>query len=180
MRKQVRPLITVATLGVLAASYQFGTAAETGLVLDMPIATAAPEAVSTEPAPSESAIAEVEPSPSSSASSSTGATKAPVSATKAPAAQPTKAPVAVSKTATGALIEYKYGSIQLEVTGASSKINDVTVLVGTGSDAKYKTLIQSLAEYAVAANGSNFGNVTGATFTTNAFKQALDSAVAKL
>jgi uncharacterized protein with FMN-binding domain len=179
VRKQARAATTVATMGVLLASYQFGTAAETGLVLDMPMAIAAPEAVPTEPAVSETAGAEVASTPSSSASSSAGETKAPVAATKAPAAKPTKAPV-VAKTATGALIEYKYGSIQLEVTGASSKISDVTVLVGTGSDAKYKTLIQSLAEYAVAANGSDFGNVTGATFTTNAFKQALDSAIAKL
>jgi uncharacterized protein with FMN-binding domain len=36
-----------------------------------------------------------------------------------------------------------------------------------------------LAEAAVNANGSNFGNVSGATFTTQAFKQALESALGK-
>ncbi|MEY4322130.1 MAG: hypothetical protein RL167_858, partial [Actinomycetota bacterium] len=30
------------------------------------------------------------------------------------------------------------------------------------------------------ANGSNFANISGATFTTAAFKQALDSAISKL
>lgn len=181
MRTGARSLITVATLGVLAASYQFGTTAETGLILGMPAATAtpvesAPAVVPTEAAPVESSPVSAAPSASSSASAP-ATTSSP---TKAPAATPTKAPVAAAKTATGAAIDYKYGTVQLKVTKASGAITDVSVLVGFGSEPKYTDLINSLAQYAVEANGSNFGNVSRATLTTNAFKQALDSAIAKL
>lgn len=174
MRTQARALITVATLGVLAASYQFGTAAQTGLLLGMPEATAAP-APEVVPAP---AVSPTESAPS--AAPSTSASANPVAPTKAPSAAPTKTPVLAAKTATGAAIAYKYGTIQLEVTQSSGKITDVNVLVGTGSEPQYTSLISNLAQYAVTANGSNFGNVSRATFTTNAFKQALDSAIAKL
>jgi uncharacterized protein with FMN-binding domain len=36
-----------------------------------------------------------------------------------------------------------------------------------------------LVQYAIAANGSNFANLQGATYTTNAFKQSLEAALAK-
>lgn len=36
-----------------------------------------------------------------------------------------------------------------------------------------------LVQYAIAANGSNFNNLGGATYTTQAFQQALDNALAK-
>lgn len=179
MRTGARALITVATMGVLAASYQFGTAAQTGLILGMPTAApveTAPVSAPAEAAPSANAPVSTAPSASSSASAP-AATSSP---TKAPTATPTKAPVAAAKTATGAAIEYKYGTVQLKVTKASGAITDVSVLVGFGSEPKYTDLINSLAQYAVAANGSNFGNVSRATLTTTAFKQALDSAIAKL
>lgn len=173
MRTQARSLITVATLGVLAASYQFGTAAQTGLILGVPAATAAP--VESAPAAESSPV-----SAAPSASSSASASAAKSSPTKAPAATPTQVPVTAAKTATGAAIDYKYGTVQLEVTKSSGTITDVNVLVGYGSGPQYTDLIASLAQYAVEANGSDFGNVSRATLTTNAFKQALDSAIAKL
>jgi hypothetical protein len=36
-----------------------------------------------------------------------------------------------------------------------------------------------LISAAISANGSGFGNLGGATYTTNAFKQALDNALGK-
>lgn len=182
MRTQARSLITVATLGVLAASYQFGTAAETRLLLGAPAATAAPGVVPPEASPKTSASASSATSATSSAAPT--ATKTPSAVGPQPTATktttPTKAPMTAAKTATGAAIDYKYGTVQLKVTQSSGAITDVSVLVGFGSGPQYTDLIASLAQYAVAANGSNFGNVSRATLTTNAFKQALDSAIAKL
>jgi uncharacterized protein with FMN-binding domain len=37
-----------------------------------------------------------------------------------------------------------------------------------------------LKDAAIQANGSNFGNLSGATYTTDAYKQAVDSALSKL
>lgn len=184
MRKQARSLIAVATLGVLAASYQMGTAAETGLLVGAPVApidttgSATPSATPSDTAGSVTPQPSATPTTGSTAASSPAATKGPTPApTKT--ATPTKAPVASAATQTGAAINYKYGTVQLEVTKASGKITDVNVLVGYGSGPEYNSVIAGLAAYAISANGSNFGNVSRATFSTNAFKQALDSALAK-
>jgi uncharacterized protein with FMN-binding domain len=37
-----------------------------------------------------------------------------------------------------------------------------------------------LVEATIQAQGSGFGNISGATFTTEAYKQALNSAISKL
>jgi uncharacterized protein with FMN-binding domain len=37
-----------------------------------------------------------------------------------------------------------------------------------------------LAKAAVTVNGTNFANVSGATYTSNAFRKSLESALAKL
>ena len=180
MRNQARSFVAVATLGLLAASYQMGTAAETGLL----IASPAPTTTSGSATPTQSSTDAAAPSttsaPSVSATAAPTKTSAPApTTTPTKTAAPTKAPVASATTQTGAAINYKYGTVQLEVTKASGKITDVTVLVGYGSGPEYNSVIAGLATYAISANGSNFGNVSRATFSTNAFKQALDSALAK-
>lgn len=178
MRTAARSLITVATLGVLAASYQFGTSAQTGLLLGMPSATAN---TSGSPEPTADASGLATPSATPTAGATAGATSSAAATTppKTPTTAPTKAPVAVATTKTGAAIDYKYGTVQLEVTKSSGLITDVNVLVGFGSGPEYNAVIAGLAAYAISANGSDFANVSRATFSTTAFKQALDSALAK-
>ena len=183
MRKQVRSIVAVATLGLLAASYQMGTAAETGLLIGAPATDTSGSATPT-PANSANPTPVASASATPTAGATAGATPAPAATkTAAPTATktatPTKAPVAAASTQTGAAINYKYGTVQLEVTKSSGKITDVTVLVGYGSGPQYDSVIAALPAYAVSANGSNFGNVSRATFSTTAFKQALDSALAK-
>jgi uncharacterized protein with FMN-binding domain len=82
-------------------------------------------------------------------------------------------------TATGSAIDYRYGTVQVSVTKANGKITNVT-MVQSGATAGREQAFPTLIQAAVSANGSNFGNLSGATFTTDAFKQALDSAVKKL
>jgi len=70
------------------------------------------------------------------------------------------------------------GQVQLSVTktnGVISSINLDTASATGGRQGAFSYLVQA----AVAANGSNFGNASGATYTTNTFKQALDSALSK-
>ena len=84
-----------------------------------------------------------------------------------------------TKTATGAAINYNFGTIQLEVTKSNGKITAVNLIqaqASAGRDQAFSYLVTD----AIKANGSNFGNLSGATYTTNAFKQALDSAISKL
>lgn len=84
-----------------------------------------------------------------------------------------------SKTATGDAVESGFGQVQVKVTKSNGKITAVELVQAnatSGRESAFPTLVQA----ALDSNGSNFGNVSGATYTTNAFKKALDSALSKL
>ena len=83
------------------------------------------------------------------------------------------------QTATGDAINYIYGTVQLSVTKDNGKITAVDLVQATATAGREQAF-SYLQGYAVDANGSNFGNLSGATYTTDAFKQALDSAISKL
>lgn len=85
----------------------------------------------------------------------------------------------VDKTVQGEPITYQYGTIQVEVVRSGGKISAVNLLKAEATDGRVAAF-PSLVQAAITAQGSNFGNVSGATFTTDAFKLALDSAVSKL
>ncbi|MFM6980111.1 MAG: FMN-binding protein [Micrococcales bacterium] len=83
------------------------------------------------------------------------------------------------KTVQGDAIQYRYGTVQVEVVRTSGKISAINLLQSdatAGREQAYPILVQ----YALDAQGTNFGNLSGATFTTDAFKQALNSAISKL
>ncbi len=84
-----------------------------------------------------------------------------------------------SKTATGDAIESGFGQVQVKVTKENGKITSVEMVQANatnGRESAFSTLIQA----AIDANGSSFGNLSGATYTTEAFKKSLDSAISKL
>ena len=83
------------------------------------------------------------------------------------------------KTATGDAISYQYGTVQLAVTTENSKITKID-LVQSGATAGREQAFSYLVTDAITANGTSFSNLSGATFTTDAFKQALESAISKL
>lgn len=86
---------------------------------------------------------------------------------------------AVSGTATSDAIPYQFGQVQLSVTEVKGKITAIdpgTSSATAGREAAFSYLVQD----AITAQGTNFGNVSGATYTTDAFKQALSSALSKL
>ena len=105
----------------------------------------------------------VRPSASSSASSSTAVT----------------APVQNSNTADGSVVQSGYGTVQVQVTKTAGKISDVTMLLSNATNGR-SAAFSYLVKYAIDANGSSFANLSGATYTTNAFKKSLDAALAKL
>lgn len=64
------------------------------------------------------------------------------------------------------------------MTKTGSKITDIT-LVQAGANHGREGTFPYLVQYALDAQGTGFGNITGATFTTDAFKSALSSALGK-
>ena len=212
MRKGTKSFISILSLGVVAAGYQVGQAAEisSGFSASAPISggttsgstapiasgtTSAgsetrntPAAVST-PAATPAANAAVVPAKSTTSSSAqaSAATPAAVSTPKATPAAPAPAPAATtaapapaatSTTKTGSAINYRYGTVQVSVTKANGKITAVNLLQ-QGATGGRQGAFPYLVQYAIQANGTSFGNLGGATYTTDAFKQSLESALAK-
>ncbi|MFM7030863.1 MAG: FMN-binding protein [Micrococcales bacterium] len=83
-----------------------------------------------------------------------------------------------SGTKTSDAIPYQFGQVQLTVTEANGKITAIDYSNSSASNGREQAY-PYLVQYAIKANGSNFGNLSGATYTTQAFQQALDNALAK-
>jgi uncharacterized protein with FMN-binding domain len=81
--------------------------------------------------------------------------------------------------ATGDAFQYQFGVIQLKVTEKNGKITAVDLVQATANNGR-EAAFPYLVKYAIASQGSSFANLSGATYTTDTFKQALDSAIAKL
>jgi uncharacterized protein with FMN-binding domain len=87
-------------------------------------------------------------------------------------------PAPTGNAQSGDAISYRYGTVQVSVTKSGSSITEITMLQ-QGATGGRKQVYPTLISWAKAANGSNFSNYSGATFTTDAFKLSLDSALAK-
>ena len=208
MRKGTKSFVSILSLGLVAAGYQAGQAAEisSGFSASAPISggttsgSTAPIASGTTSAGSETlntpaavatpaATAAVVPAKSTTSSSTqaSAATPAAVSTPKATSSAPAPAPAATTAapapaatgtTKTGSAINYRYGTVQVSVTKANGKITAVNLLQ-QGATGGRQGAFPYLVQYAIQANGTSFGNLGGATYTTDAFKQSLESALAK-
>lgn len=84
-----------------------------------------------------------------------------------------------TKTVSGDAIEYRYGVVQLEVTATNGKIEKIAEVQATASSG-YMQAFSYLNEMALKAQSADFGNLSGATFSSEAYAQALSSALNKL
>ena len=84
-----------------------------------------------------------------------------------------------AQTVTGDAINYRYGTMQLEITASAGKITNINEIQATTSRG-YEQAVPLLHQAALSASSANFGNVSGATFASDAYKQALASAISKL
>jgi uncharacterized protein with FMN-binding domain len=197
VRKSAIIAVSAISLSAISVSYAKGVTPEAtnGLAPLDPAATssAAPSASSsTAPQPSSSASSSASSAPQPSASKSTGsgsgsttAPKPKPSATKTTAPKPSAStpPAPVVKTVNSDVINYVTNglqkNLQIAVTFSGTTITDIQILQGdtnNGIGKAYPVLIKA----AIAAQGNNFGNYTGATYTTNAFKNAVANAIGKL
>lgn len=84
-----------------------------------------------------------------------------------------------TKTVSGDAIEYRYGVVQLEVTATDGKIEKINEIKATSSRG-YMGAFPYLNEMAIKAQSADFGNLSGATFSSKAYAEALASALSKL
>jgi uncharacterized protein with FMN-binding domain len=156
----------------MGASWSIGQAAESGLSLDT--AGTANTAGPTET---------VQPTESASPSQDAGTGQAAETATPTPT--PTKTAAAAGKSVTkksdpiSYVAEKRSGTMQISVTKSGSTITAIDIISGGTEGGQWASVPSMLAQYAVEAQGSDFGNISRATHTTDAFKEALDNALAK-
>mgnify|MGYP006078557981 CR=1 FL=1 len=134
------------------------------------------EPATTSPAPGQPATTAPEPSNTATSTAKPGKT-----ATAAPAApaEPAESAAPVTATVSSDPITYKYGVVQISMTtvdGAITKINMLQGDASNGRDSAYRTLIDAT----IQNQSTNYGNISGATFTVDAFKKAVDNALLKL
>ena len=124
------------------------------------------------------------PAEAPAAVDNTAPTETPAEPTPSESAVAGPAPVEqvaepIEKTVTSDLVTYEYGVIQIGMTAVDGTLTNVEVLQGDtsfGRDQTYSALIRAT----ISAQGTNFGNYSGATFTTEAFRSAVANALGKL
>ena len=158
----------VATTIALALLFSFKTPADNGSTLGpLAVVSPAPDA-STGPVASEP--------PGPAARLAPGATPPPgatPAATKAPAKKG-------SGTFTGALVPEPFGEVQVQITMSGGKITDVTALqLPTHGRSGFisQSVAPILQSEALAAQSANIDTVSGATYTSDAYAQSLQSAI---
>lgn len=183
MRSTTKSILTVVSVGLIAASYKFGIesyAAQNGQLASLG-GQVAPTEIASPSAPNTSAGGNTEAptTPSQTSGSKPAATSAAEPTTPAKPAKPaTTGGSASTVTKSGDPIDYNFGTYQVSVTKTNGAITAVDLIQGSYTRVPNGTNAW-LAASAVASQGSSFGNISRATFTTIAFKNALDSALAK-
>jgi uncharacterized protein with FMN-binding domain len=116
---------------------------------------------------------------------SAAATPAPSTGGVAPSAlagtQSSAAAAYADGTATGSVISTRYGDVQVEVTISGGAIVDVTALQLPDRDGRSRSIASQaepiLREEALTAQSANIDLLSGATYTSDAYAQSLQSAL---
>ncbi len=164
-----RAILAIATTALgLALLFSFKTPAETASALGPGHGPVAPVG-STVPGASSPAPVVATPAPLA------GGTAGPASTP-----QPSKVASKGNGTFTGAAVQEPFGQVQVQITMSAGKLTDVTVLQ-MSTHGRSGFISQSAApilhDEAVAAQSANIDLVSGATYTSDAYAQSLQSAL---
>jgi uncharacterized protein with FMN-binding domain len=81
--------------------------------------------------------------------------------------------------ATSDSYESGFGPVQLKVTEEAGKITAIDLVQARATGGREQAF-SYLVQEALSANGATFSNISGATYTTEAFKSALNDAISKI
>jgi uncharacterized protein with FMN-binding domain len=119
---------------------------------------------------------------SSSSSSTTGANGTAASTTATTSA--TTSASETTRSAVGSDVQYQYGDIELKVTMTGGNITDVAVVREDITDPHSQQIdeyaVPDLRSQALSAQSAKLDGVSGASFTSAAYEQSLQSALDKL
>jgi uncharacterized protein with FMN-binding domain len=124
-----------------------------------------------------------ETAPPTTASSSTGASSSSTPATTAPPTTAAPKTAAAERTYTGQDVQYLYGDIVVTATLRDGRIVNVSVPQNNAIDGRSQMInsyaVPILEQEVMTAQGVNINVVSGATFTSDAFAQSLQSALSQ-
>ncbi|KRB43102.1 FMN-binding protein [Terrabacter sp. Root181] len=170
MRKATTALVGLAGIVTLSASWATGLAPKHSAVTGVHILSSAKAGTPVAAAP---------PKPSGSSKTSRAAKTSSGSATSAAAKKAPAAPR--SGTVDGAVVGTQYGSVQVRVSFTGSKITNVHALQLTDSSRTSVSIsagaAPTLRQEALAAQSAQIDVVSGATYTSEAYQQSLQSAI---
>lgn len=120
-------------------------------------------------------------SSSSVPQSSSSAAPAPSSSSSGSSDSSSGSSTSGSKTYTGDTVQTRWGPVQVRITVKSGKITDVTALSYPSDNPRDQEInsyaIPQLRTEALAAQSANIDTVSGATYTSDGYKQSLQSAL---
>ncbi|MEO7015473.1 MAG: FMN-binding protein, partial [Leifsonia sp.] len=94
------------------------------------------------------------------------------------------APAPTSKTVDGAVAQTPYGPLQVRITATGKKITAVTLLQSPNDrDRSVEINAQAtpiLAQEVLKSQSANIDTVSGATYTSDGYRQSVQSAIDKL
>jgi uncharacterized protein with FMN-binding domain len=118
---------------------------------------------------------------SGKSSSSTGTTAKTSPATAPKAAAPPKAAAGASGKFKGSAVPTRYGSFQVQITVAAGKITDISMLQSGSQDGTSQEItgyaLPLLIQAVLQQQKANVGYVSGASYTTQGFEGAVQSAM---
>jgi uncharacterized protein with FMN-binding domain len=111
----------------------------------------------------------------------TTATSATATTAVAAAPAATGATTLADGTYTGATSTNKWGPVQVQITVANGTITSVTALQTPDADTKSVTInnraVPTLNASALTAQSADINSVSGATYTSDSYKESLQSAI---
>ena len=111
-----------------------------------------------------------------------------MTASAAPVATPevtaTPEPTGLTGTATGDAVSFRFGTVQVQVTVEDGVITEVVALQLPDEDRRSLSISNEvepwLAESAITAQSADVDIISGATYTSRAYAQSLQSALDRL
>jgi uncharacterized protein with FMN-binding domain len=123
---------------------------------------------------------------SAAATATTASSTAPAASTST--SKPTTSTAATTanrtRSATGQDVSFQYGDLEVKVTEVGKRITNVSMVQGTANDPHSQSIdqvaIPELRQEAIAAQSAKIDGVSGASYTSAAYEQSLQSALDKL
>jgi uncharacterized protein with FMN-binding domain len=116
--------------------------------------------------------------------SSATATPTPTPSASSSSSSPSTSTASSTKTLTGSVVQTRFGPIQVQITVEGSKITAVQELQSPSDDRRSESINEQAApileQEVLASQSASIDTVSGATYTSDGYKQSLQSAIDQL